>query len=109
MEKETIDESGVVIAKIISGSCLFVVSVICGVIPFKLAKIFKWAEPADPNNPQEKKSPMAVNILLCFGGGVLLSTTFLHCKNTFLKTSYYSIIYLNIHSASGNKPHYIIT
>lgn len=68
-----------VVAKIISGSCLFVVSVICGVIPFKLAKIFKWTEPIDPKNPNQKnKSTATVNILLCFGGGVLLATTFLH-------------------------------
>lgn len=69
-----------IVAKIISGSCLFVVSVICGVIPFKLAKIFKWVEPLDQTGGQskDKKSSKTVSILLCFGGGVLLATTFLH-------------------------------
>lgn len=79
MENEVESNSDVVIAKLISGSCLFLVSTLCGVIPFKLAKIFKWTEPIDPHNPnKEKKSSMTVNILLCFGGGVLLATTFLH-------------------------------
>lgn len=72
------DESNhdLLISKIISGSGLFVISVICGVIPFKLAKIFKWDEPiSDGTNTSSKR---AVNMLLCFGGGVLLATTFLH-------------------------------
>lgn len=66
------ENDSAIVAKIIAGSCLFVVSVICGIIPFKLAKIFKWTEPIiDPNNPHQKnKSAATVNILLCFGGGV---------------------------------------
>jgi solute carrier family 39 (zinc transporter), member 1/2/3 len=73
-------DSDVVIAKIISGVCLFVVSVICGVIPFRLAKVFKWVEPLDQSGGEngDKKPNKTVNILLCFGGGVLLATTFLH-------------------------------
>lgn len=63
------------ISKVIAGSGLFTFSVICGVIPFKLAKVFKWTEPIDGNNSDSKKY---VNLLLCFGGGVLLATTFLH-------------------------------
>lgn len=74
MENET--NHDLIISKIIAGSGLFVVSVICGVIPFKLAKIFKWDEPiSDGTNTNSKR---AVNMLLCFGGGVLLATTFLH-------------------------------
>lgn len=73
----TDDESrNILIAKIISGSGLFVASVLCGIIPFKLAKVFKWTEPLDKNG--EKKTNMTVNVLLSFGGGVLLATTFLH-------------------------------
>lgn len=73
-------DSDVVIAKLISGLSLFAVSVICGVIPFKLAKVFKWVEPLDQvgGGNGDKKTPRTVNILLCFGGGVLLATTFLH-------------------------------
>lgn len=64
------------IAKIVSGVGLLVASVICGVIPFKLTKIFNWSEPLDMHG--KKKSNTTVNVLLCFGGGVLLATTFLH-------------------------------
>lgn len=71
-------EREVVIAKIIAGSCLFGISIICGVVPFKLAQIFKWSEPIDPDSKSDKKSAKIVSVLLCFGGGVLLATTFLH-------------------------------
>lgn len=71
-------EREVVIAKIIAGSCLFGVSVICGIVPFKLAQIFKWSEPIDADSKSDKKSAKIVSVLLCFGGGVLLATTFLH-------------------------------
>lgn len=68
MENE-VDEGNVVTAKIISGVTLFAVSTLCGVIPFKLAKVFKWTEPIDHHNPGSKnKSTLTVNILLCFGG-----------------------------------------
>lgn len=69
----------VVIAKIISGTCLFFVAIICGILPFKLNSIFKWTDSQDQQDPNtQKKSTMTVNVLLSFGGGVLLATTFLH-------------------------------
>lgn len=77
MEEDNQDRA-VLIAKIISASVLFGVSVLCGVIPFKLAQIFKWSEPIDPNTKSDKKSAKVVSGLLCFGAGVLLATTFLH-------------------------------
>lgn len=78
-EIETDDGSSLVIAKLIAGVGLFAVSVICGIVPFKLAKIFKWTEPLDKHDENsDKKTSLTVNILLCFGGGVLLATTFLH-------------------------------
>jgi len=64
-------------SKIISGSVLFFVSLIFGVVPFKLSQVFKWSESLNPNNNQ-KRPPRIVSTLLCFGGGVLLATTFLH-------------------------------
>jgi solute carrier family 39 (zinc transporter), member 1/2/3 len=76
---ETDEGNSVWIAKLIAGLGLFLVSVICGIIPFKLAKIFKWTEPIDKHDgSSDKKTSQTVNILLCFGGGVLLATTFLH-------------------------------
>lgn len=71
-------EDGALMAKIISGSALFLVSLIFGIVPFKLAKVFKWSEPFDPDSKSNKKSSRVVSALLCFGGGVLLATTFLH-------------------------------
>lgn len=81
MENEigTDDGSALLVAKLIAGVGLFTVSVICGIVPFKLAKIFKWTEPLDQHDEDsDKKTSLTVNILLCFGGGVLLATTFLH-------------------------------
>lgn len=69
------NRNSLIISKVIAGSGLFTFSVLCGVIPFKLAKVFKWTEPINDSNSQSRK---AVNLLLCFGGGVLLATTFLH-------------------------------
>lgn len=67
------------VAKLIAGLGLFSISVLCGIIPFKLAKIFKWTEPLDKHDKNsDKKTSLTVNLLLCFGGGVLLATTFLH-------------------------------
>ncbi|CRK92992.1 CLUMA_CG006484, isoform A [Clunio marinus] len=77
MENENNDEQDVLIAKIISGSGLFIVSVICGIIPFKLAKVLKWTDPVIGENG-ENKTNLTVTLLLSFGGGVLLATTFLH-------------------------------
>lgn len=78
MDEEYTHDREVLVAKIIAASCLFGVSVLCGIIPFKLAQIFKWSEPIDPTSKSDKKSAKVVSGLLCFGAGVLLATTFLH-------------------------------
>lgn len=70
------EEESALISKIIAGTTLFIVSIIFGIAPFKLAQIFKWTEPIDPSS--SNKSSKVVSVLLCFGGGVLLATTFLH-------------------------------
>jgi solute carrier family 39 (zinc transporter), member 1/2/3 len=75
-ELDQSNDQAVIIAKIVAASCLFGVSVICGIIPFKLAKILKWTESSDGSDAT--KSSKVVSCLLCFGGGVLLATTFLH-------------------------------
>jgi zinc transporter ZupT len=72
---EEIEEgNSVLISKIISGVVLFSVSTLCGILPFKLAKFFKWEDQTE----KDKKPSVMVNMLLCFGGGVLIATTFLH-------------------------------
>lgn len=66
----------VLVAKGVSMAVLFVSSLICGMIPMLLAKKFKWIQPDDATNLKTKNN--VVMTLLSFGGGVLLSITFMH-------------------------------
>ncbi|KAJ2942739.1 hypothetical protein O0L34_g14928 [Tuta absoluta] len=50
------------------------ISIIMGIIPIKLNQRFKWIDV----NKENQKSPKIVRMLLGFGGGVLMCTTFLH-------------------------------
>lgn len=68
--EEQEDPNGTVIAKSVAMCVLFAASFIIGTLPIKLSKWFKWNK--DPKNNK------TVQLLLCFGGGVLLCTTFLH-------------------------------
>lgn len=70
------DTEGVVIAKGVSMAVLFCASMICGIVPLLLAKKFRWISPDEAGNLKSKNR--IVMTLLSFGGGVLLSTTFLH-------------------------------
>ena len=73
------DESKVIIAKVIAMVTLFGVSTLFGVIPFKLVKVLKLGELGPDGKPnKDARTSKAVSILLSFGGGVLLATTFLH-------------------------------
>lgn len=67
------DEGDIVAAKATAMVVLFAVSMICGIVPFKLAKWFKWTDSAS-----DAKASLVVSILLSFGGGALLCTTFQH-------------------------------
>lgn len=72
-------ESQVIIAKVIAMVTLFGVSTIFGIIPFKLVKVLKLGEVGPDGKPiKDARTSKAVSILLSFGGGVLLATTFLH-------------------------------
>lgn len=70
------DTSGVVVAKGVAMATLFCASMICGIIPLFLARRFRWISADDAGNLKSKNK--VVMTLLSFGGGVLLSTTFLH-------------------------------
>ncbi|XP_063706319.1 zinc transporter ZIP3-like [Culicoides brevitarsis] len=63
----------IIIAKVTAMVVLFSASTICGLAPFKLSKWFNWGD----NNTNTGASKV-VALLLSFGGGVLLSTTFCH-------------------------------
>lgn len=64
------DEGDPIVAKSVAMVVLFLASFTLGTIPLKLSKWFNWE-----NNPRNNK---IVVMLLCFGGGALLCTTFLH-------------------------------
>lgn len=70
------DTDGVVLAKGISMVVLFCASMICGLAPLIISKRFKLVSPEDAGTL--KSTNRIVMTLLSFGGGVLLSTTFMH-------------------------------
>uniref|UniRef100_A0A336LKY4 CSON012543 protein n=1 Tax=Culicoides sonorensis TaxID=179676 RepID=A0A336LKY4_CULSO len=63
----------IIIAKVTAMLVLFTASTICGLAPFKLSQWFNWGD-----NQTTTGSGKLVSLLLSFGGGVLLSTTFCH-------------------------------
>jgi solute carrier family 39 (zinc transporter), member 1/2/3 len=67
------NDEGIVAAKTTAMIVLFAASAIFGLLPFKLAQRFKWTEQS-----VDARKSRTVSVLLSFGGGVLLSTTFLH-------------------------------
>lgn len=69
------NKSNVIVAKVTAMCVLFIASMVCGMIPFKLSQWFKWT--ATSQNGAPTKGSYATH-LLAFGGGVLLCTTFLH-------------------------------
>lgn len=71
-EEEDVSE-GIIIAKGTAMLILFSASMFFGILPFKLSKMFNWTDPQ-----RDSRSNFVVTTLLSFGGGVLLSTTFLH-------------------------------
>lgn len=70
------DSDGVVLAKGVAMAVLFCASMICGLIPLLLARKLRWVSAAEATDMKSKNR--VIMILLSFGGGVLLSTTFLH-------------------------------
>lgn len=67
------ENDDIIAAKATAMVVLFAVSMICGMVPFKLAKWFKWND-----SSADAKGSFVVSILLSFGGGALLCTTFQH-------------------------------
>lgn len=90
------DEDGenesIVVAKVTAMVVLFSVSMICGIVPFKLAQWFKWTDSAS-----DAKASLVVSVLLSFGGGALLCTTFQHLVPEINET-------IHALTASGHMP-----
>jgi len=70
------DAEGIVVAKVVSMIVLSLATFILGVLPIKLATWLKWNRTTDGNLNTSGK--LILSLLLCFGGGALLCTTFLH-------------------------------
>ncbi|XP_028160031.1 zinc transporter ZIP1-like [Ostrinia furnacalis] len=70
------DTEGVVLAKGVSMAVLFCASMICGIAPLLISKRFNLVSAEEASNL--KSTNRIVMTLLSFGGGVLLSTTFMH-------------------------------
>lgn len=68
---DLIDYESILIAKGTAMIVLFFASIFFGLLPYKMRKLFKL------NNNHDNNSKI-IPLLLSFGGGVLLSTTFLH-------------------------------
>lgn len=68
------DESDPITAKSIAMVVLFIAALTAGLIPFKLAAWFKLTD----GGGAHKRASLIVSLLLAFGGGVLLCTTFMH-------------------------------
>lgn len=69
--------SDVILAKAVAMVVLFCASMIFGLSPMFLAKKFKWIGEGQ-TAADIKSSNKIVLVLLSFGGGVLLCTTFMH-------------------------------
>ncbi|XP_059609736.1 zinc transporter ZIP1-like [Phlebotomus argentipes] len=67
------DGQSVMVAKVTAMTVLFVGSLLLGLAPFKLATWCRWHEAG-----RKSRTGRIIGALLCFGGGVLLATTFLH-------------------------------
>lgn len=65
------------VAKATAMCVLFTASMLCGMIPFKLSQWFKWSATLRSGS-QTGYAGHIIAMLLAFGGGVLLCTTFLH-------------------------------
>lgn len=77
VSKESTDDGGVsdiVVAKATAMTVLFVAALIAGLIPIKLAQWFKW----ENGSTEKGRTGLIVSLMLAFGGGVLLCTTFMH-------------------------------
>jgi len=74
-ESDQGDSERIVVAKVVAMLVLSVVTFILGVLPTKLVT---WLKLADKNLNTSRGVQIILSLLLCFGGGVLLCTTFLH-------------------------------
>ncbi|KAI5738403.1 hypothetical protein M8J77_006561 [Diaphorina citri] len=73
------DKKALMSAKVVSMLALGITSFLIGILPLKVAKWLNFSRKLtlDGHIP---KQPLIISLLLCFGGGVLLFTTFIHLQ-----------------------------
>lgn len=67
-------DGGLLVAKIVAMTVLGISSLLIGLMPYRLSKFI------DLSNSNPHKNNLFISLMLCFGGGVLLFTTFLHLQ-----------------------------
>lgn len=72
------EDEGIVTAKVVAMIVLCVATFILGMLPIKLSAWFGWNRTTDGGFGTSKTSQLILSLLLCFGGGALLCTMFLH-------------------------------
>lgn len=80
----------VIMAKVWTMVCLCVASFICGMLPYVITRLMRWdiaqthsitpQSHGHSHGTSQLKSNIWITLLLAFGGGVLLATTFLHLQ-----------------------------
>jgi solute carrier family 39 (zinc transporter), member 1/2/3 len=101
------DTEGVVMAKGVSMAVLFCASMICGLAPLVISRRLNWVTTEEAGSL--KNTNKVVMTLLSFGGGVLLSTTFLHLMPEihenieYLQSEYHFIVNRKIVLISYNR------
>lgn len=77
--KMTAVGSELLVAKIVAMLILGFCSFCLGILPVKLAKWLNWNKEST-STAKSSPQPFVISLLLCFGGGVLLYTTFMHLQ-----------------------------
>uniref|UniRef100_A0A0A9XI38 Zinc transporter ZIP1 n=1 Tax=Lygus hesperus TaxID=30085 RepID=A0A0A9XI38_LYGHE len=73
--------SSIVVAKLSSMAVLGITSFFLGILPIKLASCLRWKPSSGAQHVHGKANqPLVISLLLCFGGGVLLYTVFMHLQ-----------------------------
>jgi zinc transporter 1/2/3 len=72
------EDEGIVTAKVVAMIVLCVATFILGTFPIKLSTWFGWNRKTDGSLDTSRTSQLILSLLLCFGGGALLCTMFLH-------------------------------
>lgn len=74
------DRKALLSAKVIAMVTLGITSFLVGILPLKVAKWLKFSRKPALTSDHYTKQPIIISLLLCFGGGVLLFTTFIHLQ-----------------------------